>query len=139
MDQPMQLQVHPLELSHRGQCLCGAVTFSILGDLPAPDACHCRQCRAWSGHYFASTDVLKTALVIEQDGDLRWYASSAKVRRGFCAQCGSSLFWDPIEKTKIAVAMGALQTTTRTLLGLHIFVAEKGDYYGLDDCLPQHL
>jgi hypothetical protein len=29
------------------------------------------------------------------------------VRRGFCSTCGSTLFWDPVEKDIIAVAMGA--------------------------------
>ena len=49
---------------HRGSCLCGAVTFEFDGDLRAPDACHCSQCRKQSGHYFASSDVPRAALTV---------------------------------------------------------------------------
>lgn len=120
-----------------GSCLCGAVTFDVSCDLPGPDACHCRQCRKHSGHVFASSDIPKSALTIHGVEHLRWYHSSARVRRGFCATCGSSLFWDPVESAKIAVAMGALDGPTGTHLAKHIFVADKGDYYDIGDGVPQ--
>ncbi len=123
---------------HTGSCLCGAVRFSVAGDLPPPDACHCSQCRKQTGHYLASTDVLKTALSIEETAALAWFASSANVRRGFCSSCGSTLFWEPLHRERIAVAMGAFDTPTGTTLGHHIFVADKGDYYAITDGLPQH-
>ncbi len=77
---------------HTGSCLCGAVRFAISGDLPAPDACHCTQCRKQSGHYFASTDIPRAALTIQGAENVSWYRSSEKVRRGFCSKCGSSDF-----------------------------------------------
>jgi hypothetical protein len=40
------------------------VTFEVRGPLPGPDACHCSQCRKWSGHFWASTDVARTALTV---------------------------------------------------------------------------
>ncbi|MFL6592176.1 MAG: GFA family protein [Luteimonas sp.] len=123
---------------HTGSCLCGAVRFEVAGDLPPPDACHCSQCRKQSGHFWASTDVERSALRIHGSEQLTWYGSSERVRRGFCSTCGSSLFWEPIGTQKIAVAMGAFDTPTRTRLGMHIHVSDKGDYYDLDDGLPQH-
>ncbi len=123
---------------HKGSCLCGAVTFQIEGDLPSPDACHCSQCRKQTGHYFASTDVSRAALAIQGEDKLTWFQSSAKVRRGFCATCGSALFWDPPAKDWIGVAMGALDKPTNTRLRIHIFVADKGDYYDIADGLPQN-
>lgn len=123
---------------HRGTCLCGAVAFEVAGELPGPDACHCGNCRKHSGHYFASTDVPKTALTIHGEEKVTWYQSSEKVRRGFCSICGSSLFWDPPAREKIAVAMGAFDTPTETRLALHISVADKGDYYDIADGLPQN-
>ena len=122
---------------HKGSCLCGAVQFEVACDLPGPDACHCRKCRKHSGHYFASTDVPKSAVTIHGEDKVSWYRSSEKVRRGFCAICGSSLFWDPTWSEKIAVAMGAFDTPTQTHLHVHIFVADKGDYYEIADGLPQ--
>lgn len=125
-------------ISRPGSCLCGAVRFTVAGDLPPPDACHCRQCRRQSGHFWASTDVAVAALTIEGIDKLRWYASSPNVRRGFCATCGSALFWHPTGRATIAVAMGAFDGPTDTRLHMHIHVADKGDYYAIADGLPQN-
>ncbi len=122
---------------HKGSCLCGAVTFAVAGELPPPDACHCSKCRKHSGHYFASTDVPRSAVTIRGEENVRWYQSSEKARRGFCATCGSSLFWDPLARDWIGIAMGAFDTPTNTRLGIHIFVADKGDYYDIADGVPQ--
>lgn len=124
--------------THRGGCLCGAVSFTVAGPLGAPDACHCRECRRQSGHYWASTDVPRAAVTIEGEDTLRWYQSSERVRRGFCATCGAFLFWDVRGREKLAIAMGAFDTPTGTALSHHIFVAEKGDYYAIADGLPQN-
>lgn len=121
-----------------GSCLCGAVAFEIDGDLPTANVCHCAQCRKQSGHYWASTDIPASALRLTRDDGLRWYRSSAKVRRGFCAICGSFLFWDPLTRDEIAVAMGSLDAPTNGRLESHIFVAFKGDYYDIADGLPQN-
>ncbi|MBB4102739.1 GFA family protein [Allorhizobium borbori] len=123
---------------HRGSCLCGKITFRVEGELAPPDACHCSRCRKHSGHYFASTEVAKDRLFVEGDEFVRWYSSSEKVRRGFCSVCGSSLFFDPPHRDWIAIAMGAFDGATNTRLALHIFVADKGDYYEIADGLPQN-
>lgn len=123
---------------HNGSCLCGAVSFEVEGELPPPDACHCTICRKHSGHYYAGTDVQKDALKITGSDNITWYQSSEKVRRGFCATCGSSLFFDPPHLDWIGVAMGAFEKPTNTKLAIHIFVADKGDYYEIADGLPQN-
>ena len=122
---------------HKGSCLCGAVRFEIDGELPEADACHCSQCRKQSGHYWASIDIPTSTLNIQNETHIRWYQSSGKVRRGFCELCGSFLFWDPIHHDKIAVAMGAFDGPTGTKLWSHIFVADKGDYYKIEDGILQ--
>lgn len=122
---------------HEGSCLCGAISFKVEGDLAAPDACHCTQCRKLSGHLFASTDVPRSRLTVRGEEHVRWYQSSAKARRGFCGICGSSLFWDPVGRDWTGVAMGALDGATGTHLHVHIFVAEKGDYYQIADDVEQ--
>lgn len=52
--------------------------------------------------------------------------------------CGSSLFFDPPARDWIGIAMGAFDTPTSTRLAMHVFVAEKGDYYEIADGLPQN-
>jgi hypothetical protein len=122
----------------KGSCLCGAVRFEVAGILHPPDACHCTQCRKQSDHFWASTDVSRSALTVRGAENLSWFRSSENVQRGFCSICGSPLFWDPIGKDTIAIAMGAFEQPTGTRLEKHIYVAEKGDYYEIVDGLPQN-
>lgn len=122
---------------HSGSCLCGIIAFTVSAALKPPDACHCSQCRKQSGHYWASTDVQRRDLVIRGEQNIRWFQSSAKVRRGFCGSCGSVLFWDPLHRDTIAIAMGAFDAPTCTELHMHIFTADKGDYYSISDGLVQ--
>ena len=126
---------------HKGSCLCGAVTFEVEGSLSPVEACHCSQCRKWTGHILASTEVPRTALKINGSESVSWFQSSEKVRRGFCSSCGASLFFDPLDKEKhnwIGISMGVFDTPTNTEMALHIFVAEKGDYYKITDGLPNN-
>lgn len=122
---------------HTGRCLCGAVRFSVDGELHGPDACHCTLCRRQSGHYWASTNVKRAALKLEGGDKVTWYQSNDKVRRGFCSVCGAFLFWDPLEHDIIAIGMGAFDLPTGTKMTKHIFVKDKGDYYDIADGLPQ--
>jgi len=123
----------------QASCLCGSVKVTVTTDLPAPNACHCNQCRKQSGHYWASVDLKSEDVKISGEDHITWYQASSNVRRGFCKTCGSFLFWDPIHNDTIAVAMGAFDEPTQTELALHIFVAQKGDYYHITDGLPQNL
>lgn len=122
---------------HKGSCLCRAVSFEVTGDLPPPSTCHCTQCRKHSGHFEAGTDVQRSAVKIHGDKHITWYRTE-NVRRGFCATCGSSLFFDADGKNWIGIAMGAFDTPTNTKLRMHIFVANKGDYYDISDGLLQN-
>jgi hypothetical protein len=122
---------------HVGSCLCGDITFTVDAQLSAPEICHCRQCRKQSGHCFASTDIPKISLAISGNESIKWFNSSANIRRGFCERCGSFLFWERLEKDYIAVAMGAFNGATGVSAREHIFVEDKGDYYEIGDGLPQ--
>jgi hypothetical protein len=121
----------------KASCLCGAVQIDVTGDIGAPGACHCVQCRKQSGHYWASVDVKRDAVAIKGEDKLTWFQASPKARRGFCATCGSFLFWDKVGGDMIEISMGAFDGSTGAQLSRHIFVAEKGDYYDLRDGVPQ--
>lgn len=115
-----------------GSCLCGAIRFRAEAAARPVWACHCSQCRKTSGHYWAATMVPRSALVIEGEAALRWYASSEKARRGFCGTCGASLFWDLLGEDHVSIAAGALDGPTGLTLVKHIHCATKGDYYEIE-------
>jgi len=128
------------DMVRTGSCLCGAVSFTVTGDLPAPDACHCTMCRKTSGHYYASTDVKRHRLTINDAQNITWFQSSAKIRRGFCKLCGSNLFFDPVVDTDwTAISMGAFDTATDTHIAVHIYTGSKGDYYDIADGIKQEM
>ena len=121
----------------RGGCLCGAVRFELSGPLRPVVACHCGQCRRSQGHYASYTALSRAGLRMVADDGLAWYRSSETARRGFCARCGSSLFWDTPTSPTISVAAGCLDSPTGLATLRHIFVADKGDYYEVADGLEQ--
>ena len=57
--------------------------------------------------------------------------------RGFCGICGSFLFWKRGDEGLTSFSLGSLDSPTGLQLERHIFVADKGDYYTIDDGLPQ--
>lgn len=120
-----------------GGCLCGSVRYHLDG--PAADivACHCGQCRKTSGHFVAASRVPSDTLTLVEDDSLRWYRSSEDAERGFCAKCGSQLFWRAVESDHLSVMAGTMDSPDGLTLAHHIFVADKGEYYRLDDGLPQ--
>jgi len=118
-------------------CLCGAVRITVDGELPPPDTCHCSICRKISGHVFAATAVPRDRITLDGAEHLRWYRSSDWARRGFCATCGASLFFDMPDHPRLMIAMGAFESPTGRYLAEHINVADKGDYYEIGDSLPR--
>ncbi|MGI9416538.1 MAG: GFA family protein [Geminicoccaceae bacterium] len=121
-----------------GSCLCGAVRYRITGPMRPVVGCHCRQCRKQTGHYQAATAVRSSALEMVEERGLRWYRASDVAKRGFCGECGSTLFWQPDDDDRIAITAGSIDGETGLATVAHIFVADKGDYYRLDDGLPQY-
>jgi hypothetical protein len=125
---------------HKGACLCGEVKLQVFGTLEHNDACHCTKCRKWTGHYYAGADIKRSDLKIIGEENITWFNSSSNVRRGFCSKCGSSLFFDPIDNIKhdwIGVSLGVFDSPTESKLRKHIFTADKGDYYDLNDGVHQ--
>jgi hypothetical protein len=115
----------------RGSCLCGAVSYTISGQMRSIVACHCTQCRKTSGHYVAGTQVRKEILDILGDDNLSWYESSATAKRGFCRTCGSQLFWTEIGSANMSIMAGTLDGPTGLKMDRQICTETKGDYYDL--------
>ena len=117
-----------------GSCLCGAIRFDVQGPLRPVINCHCSQCRKWTGHFVAATAAWQTDLEIhDPDKALKWYESSAEARRGFCARCGASLFWQQEGADTITILAGSLDGNTGLTTAAQIYVDDKGDYYTLSD------
>ncbi|MGR3802139.1 GFA family protein [Marinibacterium profundimaris] len=120
-----------------GACLCRATTFEITGDLSPGTLCHCGQCRRQTSHVYSSTHIPQASLRLTRDDRLAWYQASPMARRGFCSACGSVLFWDPFDEDRISVSLGALDAPHPGRVVKHIFTADTGGYYPIDDSLER--
>jgi len=115
-----------------GSCICGSVTYEIHGDLRDVIACHCKECRKFSGHYIAATATAPENLKLLSSSGLKWYRSSSVAQRGFCSHCGSSLFWKPDSGDRISIFVGTIDGQTKLSLTSNIYTEEKGDYYYIE-------
>ncbi|MEO3387398.1 GFA family protein [Mesorhizobium sp. CAU 1741] len=122
---------------HTGGCLCGGVRFSAHGALRGVLYCHCSQCRRQTGHFYAATNLAKDDLQIEGADNVTWFAASPEALRGFCATCGSALFWKGNGAEHVSIMAGAFDQPSALRGEAHIFVADKGGYYEITDGLPQ--
>ncbi len=120
-----------------GGCLCGAVRYEFSGEPRDVVNCHCAQCRRFHGHIGAYTALARSDFKLLEDSGLEWYRSSEWARRGFCAGCGSSLFWERIDAPSISISAGSLDQPTGLRTVRHVFVADKADYYEITDGLEQ--
>jgi hypothetical protein len=125
-----------------GRCLCGAVRYRVDGGLRDVLICHCEECRRWHGHVSACTAARREDLVLVEQRGLRWIDSphsDAAARRGFCGECGSSLFWDPPGRPTISIAAGTLDDPSGLRVAGHWYVSQAADYYELPaDGTPRH-
>ena len=124
-----------------GRCLCGQVQYEIHGALRGIVNCHCSKCRKFHGSHGAYTSVKTKNLTTISKTSLKWFKSptdeTPNVHRGFCSECGSSLFWHPKDQPYIAIAAGSLDLPTNLKTIGHVWCSQKADYYKIEDDLPQ--
>ena len=120
-----------------GGCLCGAVRFRGEPDARSIRVCHCGQCRRWGGGPLFAVHFVG-GVALERDEGLTWFRSSEIAERGFCRQCGSSLFWRRIgEARDWAVSAGALDTAEGLRITEHIWIDDKPDFYDFANDAPR--
>ncbi|MEP6608493.1 MAG: GFA family protein [Burkholderiaceae bacterium] len=115
-----------------GSCLCGGERFELAGTLREVVLCHCAMCRKTHGHIGAYTNAPKICLHLTETRGLKWYSSSSFARRGFCGECGATLFWERPQSESISIAAGVLDSPTGLTTTLQIFVDSAGNYYAID-------
>ena len=120
-----------------GQCLCGSVRYEVRGPLRPIVECHCRTCRRFTGGLWHATAARRKDITLHDGGTLQWYQSSEHVQRGFCGQCGSSLFWNREDRPYLGITAGTLNEPTGLRLAARIFTSETGDYHDFSAELPQ--
>lgn len=111
-----------------GQCLCGAVTVSITPEKKQVGACHCSQCRAWNTGPMFAIDCGQN-IKIEGQAFVKHYRSSEWAQRGFCSECGSSLYYHLLQQDSYMVSGGLFKALPEFVMHQEIFVEEQPHFY----------
>lgn len=112
----------------RGGCMCGRTRFTVIPVEDEMHACHCEQCRKWSGGVFLAVRY-GTSLDVEAGAPVKVFASSDWAERGFCGECGSSLFWRMRDGSETLVALNALEPPDAFTFGSELFIDSKPGTY----------
>lgn len=122
-------------VSIKGGCLCGACRYAAAAAPINVRACHCRICQRATGAPFYAR-VMVPLDSVQMTGPIGWYASSETVRRGFCTQCGTSLFSERAAANTIGLTVGGLDDPARFTPESHIWVSRKQPWVMLPDDVP---
>ena len=123
---------------HEGGCLCGGVRYRVTGPLRDITTCHCGECRRTHGGAAPYTACPDDQLELLTDLGLAWVESphsTTNAVRGFCANCGSSLFWKAPERDYTAIAAGSVDEPSGLRSIDHIWWDARADWE-VPDGLP---
>ncbi len=93
---------------HEGGCLCGAIRYRVEGKPWNTNICYCSQCMRQTGAAMPAFAAFKVDRFSLLKGRPSSYRASDMATRGFCATCGSSLFWQRDGDDKLDVFLGTL-------------------------------
>ena len=109
-----------------GRCLCGAVRFRATPE-PHVEACHCGMCRRWGGGPFM---VVNCGPEVAFDGgQVTRHRSSDWAERGFCAACGTHLFYYYVTQPNYSMPVGLFDDQSGLSFEREIYIDRKPDYY----------
>lgn len=112
----------------QGHCLCGAVTVTAkIGKRVR--ACHCDMCRRHTSGAFFSVEALQDSITVT--GPATSYRSSEWAERGFCAKCGSTLWYSTVHDGVRNLAAGLYENAADGTLDIEFFADRCPQGYAL--------
>lgn len=109
----------------KGSCLCGKIEIEA-ADASDLGLCHCSMCRRWSG---GPMFAVHCGTDVSFSGDEpSTFASSDWAERGFCATCGTHLFYHLLPNDEYVLPAGLFQDVEFKFTS-EIFIDEKPAYY----------
>jgi hypothetical protein len=97
-----------IDMDLSGGCQCGAVRYHTTQILDNAHICHCRMCQKATGGFFAPLVGMPLDRFEWTRGQPSVFRSSDPVERGFCAHCGTPLFFRYVGGERVSVTIGSL-------------------------------
>ncbi len=129
-----------------GGCLCGAVRYEASEPPIETGTCHCRMCQRWTGSAFMVMARFSQTALRFTKGEPKLHRSSSIQEKGFCPDCGSSLFGRYlVPKSKdvhlhpdmVWVQVGTLDHPEAVSIAWHYGVESQLPWLHFDDGLPR--
>ncbi len=115
-----------------GQCLCGAVRYTVRNAPDSFGACHCTMCQRISGGVNMSFKVSADQIQITGCNAVRSYRSSDEAERSFCSVCGSNLWYRGAgQNAAYSIGFGTLDDKSGMRLAKEICIETKPEAYAL--------
>lgn len=92
---------------YAGGCQCGAIRFRAEELRDNPHVCYCRMCQKASGNLFASLVGVRHEHLTWTRGTPSEFESSDQAARGFCANCGTPLYYRSAGGPHVSISIGA--------------------------------
>lgn len=122
---------------YEGGCLCKAVRYRADATPVNERVCHCRLCQKAIGAAF-NARVLFRIDDVTIEGPLATVNSSPDLKRGYCPQCGTTLFSIREAAGIMGATSGSLDDPSLFKPEMHMWMASKQPWVRLDDGLPQY-
>jgi hypothetical protein len=122
--------VKRLDIAVTGGCQCGAVRYASSQLMDNSHICHCRMCQKAVGNFFAALVGAPNDRLVWTRGEPAIFASSDLADRGFCAQCGTPLFYRGKGSPRTGLTIGSLDDPS--LAPPHVQVGMEGRYAFMD-------
>jgi hypothetical protein len=131
-----------LIVKHTGSCLCGEVTFEVVGDFENFYLCHCSRCRKDTGSAHAANLFSSTArlnwLSGEENVSTFNFRSEGHIK-SFCSTCGSALPNLQFGGKLLVVPAGSLDSDVPIRPQGHIYFGSKANWDHELESVPQYL
>jgi hypothetical protein len=122
-----------------GGCHCGHVRYALSAKPFAADFCHCRDCQQTTGSPVGAWMDFRVEQVRWVSGAPTEYASSTRIRRGFCSICGSTLSYRSIEHPEyLTLSITSLDNPDSVRPTYHIYTERQLVWLPIDDECPRY-
>ena len=127
-----------------GGCLCGAIRYEADEPPNQVYACHCRMCQRHTGSAFWAGAKFPPDTFRFTKGEPKVYRSSKILERYYCADCGSSVALNylerpwPEEEPGFEAALGSLDDPTGLAPEFHFGVESQHAWLHFDPAIPQY-
>jgi hypothetical protein len=122
-----------------GRCLCGAIRYRCGAPLHPATLCHCESCRRAAGAHAVAWVTVRSDSLVYTAGRPVEYASSPRVCRSFCGQCGTPLTYRREDRAReIDITLASLDRADTIAPADHIWMADALPWDRPGDGRPQH-